>query len=85
MYINIDFIYIYIYENYRVDKNYHTNFTKRCYITAGTVLLWVTYVDIKKTLDTTDSNELLEEAVRNERAFLAFSIIATIITVSIIF
>jgi len=44
----------------------------------------MTYIDIKKTLDKTDPNQLLEEAVRNERAFLAFSIIATIITVSVI-
>lgn len=62
-----------------------TNFiTKKYCIIAGTVLLWITYVDIKKTLDKTDPNQLLEEAVRNERAFLVFSIIATIITVSII-
>ncbi|KYN03777.1 PREDICTED: CTL-like protein 1 [Cyphomyrmex costatus] len=53
--------------------------------TAGTILLWMTYVDIKKTLDKTDPNQLLEEAVRNERAFLAFSIIATIITIILLF
>ena len=57
---------------------------KGIFITAGTILLWMTYIDIKKTLDKTDPNQLLEEAVRNERAFLAFSIIATIITVSVI-
>ena len=57
---------------------------KGIFITVGTILLWMTYVDIKKTLDKTDPNQLLEEAVRNERAFLAFSIIATIITVSVI-
>lgn len=49
--------------------------------TAGTVLLWWTYIDIKRTLDKTNPNQLLEESVRNERAFLAFSIVATIITV----
>ncbi|XP_076162811.1 choline transporter-like protein 1 isoform X2 [Ptiloglossa arizonensis] len=48
---------------------------------AGTVLLWWTYIDIKRTLDKTNPNQLLEESVRNERAFLAFSIVATIITV----
>ncbi|XP_029154724.1 CTL-like protein 1 isoform X2 [Nylanderia fulva] len=53
--------------------------------TAGTILLWMTYIDIKKTLDKTDPNELLEESVRNERAFLAFSIIATIITIILLF
>ena len=48
---------------------------------AGTVLLWWTYIEIKRTLDKTNQNELLEESARNERAFLAFSIVATIITV----
>ncbi|XP_076278336.1 choline transporter-like protein 1 isoform X2 [Lasioglossum baleicum] len=48
---------------------------------AGTVLLWWTYIEIKRTLDKTDQNQLLEESVRNERAFLVFSIVATIITV----
>lgn len=50
-------------------------------LTVGTGLLWWTYIGIKRTLDATNKNELLEESVRNERAFLAFSIIATIITV----
>lgn len=81
------FLYVYTYTNYHVDKNYHTSFITKVlyYIIAGTVLLWMTYIDIKKTLDKTDPNQLLEEAVRNERAFLAFSIIATIITVSVTF
>ncbi|KAF7399237.1 hypothetical protein HZH68_007829 [Vespula germanica] len=48
---------------------------------AGTGLLWWTYIGIKRTLDKTDPNQLLEESVRNERAFLIFSIIATIITI----
>ncbi|XP_014482169.1 PREDICTED: CTL-like protein 1 [Dinoponera quadriceps] len=52
---------------------------------GGTVLLWWTYIDIKKTLDKTDPNQLLEESVRNERAFLAFSIIATVITIILLF
>ncbi|KAM0735406.1 Choline transporter-like 1 [Formica fusca] len=53
--------------------------------TGGTILLWMTYADIKKTLDKTDPNELLEESIQNERAFLAFSIIATIITIILLF
>ncbi|KAK2583579.1 hypothetical protein KPH14_009523 [Odynerus spinipes] len=48
---------------------------------AGTGLLWWTYIGIKCTLDKTNPNQLLEESVRNERAFLVFSIIATIITI----
>ncbi|XP_015171420.1 PREDICTED: CTL-like protein 1 [Polistes dominula] len=48
---------------------------------GGTGLLWWTYIGIKRTLDKTDPNQLLEESVRNERAFLVFSIIATIITI----
>ena len=48
---------------------------------VGTGLLWWTYADIKRNLDITDESQLLEEAVRNENAFLAFSIIATVITV----
>ncbi|KAI4485321.1 hypothetical protein M0804_006826 [Polistes exclamans] len=48
---------------------------------AGTGLLWWTYIGIKRTLDKTDPNQLLEESVRNERAFLVFSVIATIITI----
>jgi len=65
-----------------VNKN-SKQILKKYYITGGTILLWMTYIDIKKSLDKTDPNELLEEAVRNERAFLVFSIIATIITVSV--
>lgn len=53
-------------------------------IIAGSALLWWTYIEIKRTLDKTNPNQLLEESVRNERAFLAFSIIATIITVSLV-
>ncbi|KOX69985.1 CTL-like protein 1 [Melipona quadrifasciata] len=48
---------------------------------AGSALLWWTYIEIKRNLDKTNPNQLLEESVRNERAFLAFSIVATIITV----
>lgn len=49
---------------------------------GGTGLLWWTYIGIKRTLDGTHPNKLLEESVRNEKAFLAFAIIATIVTVS---
>ncbi|XP_063982446.1 choline transporter-like 1 [Diachasmimorpha longicaudata] len=52
---------------------------------AGTVLLWWTYTGIKYTLDETDPDQLLEESVRNERAFLVFAIIATVITVILLF
>ncbi|XP_011296701.1 CTL-like protein 1 [Fopius arisanus] len=52
---------------------------------SGTGLLWWTYAGIKSTLDETDPNQLLEESARNERAFLAFAIIATIITVVLLF
>lgn len=64
-------------------KLYIVNHNKwKTFILGGTILLWWTYIDIKKTLDKTNPNQLLEESVRNERAFLAFSIIATFITVS---
>ncbi|XP_034935697.1 CTL-like protein 1 isoform X2 [Chelonus insularis] len=52
---------------------------------TGSGLLWWTYIDIKKTLDATDSSELLEKSVRNERAFFVFAIIATIITIILLF
>lgn len=48
---------------------------------GGTSLLWMTYFRIKFTLDMTDESQLLDESVRNERFFLIFSIIATVITV----
>ncbi|XP_033222365.1 CTL-like protein 1 [Belonocnema kinseyi] len=47
---------------------------------AGTGLLWWTYFEIKSNLDKTNESELLEESVRNEKAFLIFSIVATVIT-----
>lgn len=49
---------------------------------GGTAFLWYTYFDIKHNLDKTNKSTLLWESVRNEHAFLWFSIIATIITVS---
>nr|CAD7463995.1 unnamed protein product [Timema tahoe] len=48
---------------------------------AGTGILWWTYADMKSSLDKTPDNQLLDESVRNTRAFLAYSIVATIITV----
>ncbi|XP_014299612.1 choline transporter-like 1 isoform X2 [Microplitis demolitor] len=51
---------------------------------CGTSLLWWTYADIRRTIDNTNPTELLEESVRNETAFLVFSIIATVITIILI-
>ncbi|XP_050498567.1 choline transporter-like 1 [Diabrotica virgifera virgifera] len=51
---------------------------------AGTAFLWYTYVDIKYHLNQTQKYMLLSESVRNETAFLWYSIIATIITVVIL-
>ncbi|XP_012265201.2 choline transporter-like 1 isoform X1 [Athalia rosae] len=52
---------------------------------GGTGLLWWTYIRIKTTLDKTNPSELLEESVRNEKAFLIYAIIATIITIILLF
>ncbi|XP_071444421.1 choline transporter-like 1 isoform X2 [Hetaerina americana] len=46
-----------------------------------TVLLWWTYVAIKTELDITPQSQLLEESAKNERAFLIYSISATVFTV----
>nr|CAD7578459.1 unnamed protein product [Timema californicum] len=51
---------------------------------AGTGILWWTFADMKSSLDKTPDNQLLDESVRNSRAFLVYSIVATIITVIII-
>lgn len=51
---------------------------------AGTIFLWYTYFDIKNNLDKVPKNTLLLESVRNETAFLWYSIVATIITVIIV-
>lgn len=51
---------------------------------VGTGFLWYTYFDIKYNLDKIPKNTLLLESVRNETAFLWYSIIATIITVIIL-
>ncbi|XP_050304964.1 choline transporter-like 1 [Anthonomus grandis grandis] len=54
---------------------------------GGTAYLWYTYIDIKRNLDHTELNakySVLVESVRNETAFLWFSIIATIITIVIL-
>lgn len=49
---------------------------------AGTGYLWYTYYDIRHNLDKTPKHMLLLESVRNETAFLWYSIIATVLTVS---
>ncbi|XP_017777336.1 PREDICTED: CTL-like protein 1 [Nicrophorus vespilloides] len=51
---------------------------------GGTAFLWYTYHDIKHNLDKTNKSMLLLESVRNETAFLWYSIIATIITIIIL-
>lgn len=54
---------------------------------GGTAYLWYTYFDIKHSLDKTEQAEkysILVESVRNETAFFWYSIVATVITVSII-
>lgn len=49
---------------------------------AGTGYLWYTYYDIKHNLDKTPKYMILLESARNETAFLWYSIIATVLTVS---
>lgn len=49
---------------------------------AGTGYLWYTYYDIKHSLDKTPKYMILLESARNETAFLWYSIIATVLTVS---
>jgi solute carrier family 44 protein 1 (choline transporter-like protein) len=49
---------------------------------AGTGLLWWTYADLKRQLDSTPESEMLKESVQNESAFLIYSILATFITVN---
>ncbi|XP_067007141.1 choline transporter-like 1 isoform X2 [Anabrus simplex] len=51
---------------------------------GGTGFLWYTYINIYKKHNATPENQLLEESVRNERAFLVYSIAASIITVIIL-
>jgi hypothetical protein len=46
-----------------------------------TGFLWWTYVDIMHTMDKTENYMQLEEVAKNERAFLAYSILSTIFTV----
>ncbi|GAB6028808.1 hypothetical protein CHUAL_004619 [Chamberlinius hualienensis] len=48
---------------------------------AGTGVLWWTYLDIKKELDSISKDELLEDSARNERAFLCYAIIASVLSV----
>ncbi|KAJ9591614.1 hypothetical protein L9F63_001828, partial [Diploptera punctata] len=51
---------------------------------AGTGVLWWTYADLKHQLDNTPENQMLQESVNNESAFLIYSIVATVITVIIL-
>ncbi|XP_015914425.1 choline transporter-like 1 [Parasteatoda tepidariorum] len=48
---------------------------------AGTVVLWWTYIDLKWQLDSTSTDETLIESVKNEEAFLVYSIMTTIFTI----
>lgn len=48
---------------------------------GGTAYLWYTYAKIHRNLNAIPESQMLEESVRNETAFLTYSIIATIITV----
>lgn len=48
-------------------------------VTAVAAVLWWTYADIKLSLDSTPFELLLEEAAKNERAFLVFACGATIL------
>ncbi|KAJ8688373.1 hypothetical protein QAD02_024168 [Eretmocerus hayati] len=52
---------------------------------GGSSLLWMTYFDIKHKLNNTNPAELLEESVRNEKVFFVLAIIATVITVILLF
>lgn len=51
-------------------------------ISGGTGLLWHTFIDIKQKLDQTQSDEVLEESVLNEKTILVLAIVASVITVS---
>ncbi|GLH14487.1 uncharacterized protein GBIM_18877 [Gryllus bimaculatus] len=51
---------------------------------GGTAYLWWTYVDINKHLNKTPDGQILAESVRNEHAFLLYSVIATVFTVIIL-
>lgn len=48
---------------------------------AITVILWLTYHDIRNTQDTKVKWSILEEFVRNETGVYVMAIIATIVTV----
>lgn len=50
---------------------------------AVTVVLWMTYFDVRNQRDTTIKYSYLEEFVRNETAIYAVAIIATVIMVII--
>ena len=54
------------------------------FITAGTAALWWTYVDKKNEVDEKEAINfpLLSVEINSEQAFLVYSIIATVLTVS---
>ncbi|CAL8103002.1 unnamed protein product [Orchesella dallaii] len=49
-----------------------------------TAYMWWTYASIKMILDSTDEYMLLNEMIRNESAFLTYSIISTIFTILLV-
>ncbi|KAF2901064.1 hypothetical protein ILUMI_05120 [Ignelater luminosus] len=51
---------------------------------GGTIFLWYTYFDIRNNLNHTSKIIILSESLKNETAFLWYSIIATIITLIIL-
>ncbi|KAG7166518.1 CTL-like protein 1-like [Homarus americanus] len=51
---------------------------------VATVLLWWSYASIHLQLDSSPSDSLLDETVRNERALLVYAILSTIITLALI-
>lgn len=53
-------------------------------VVAVASVLWWTYVDIKLHLDATPLDRLLEEAAKNERAFLAFAVGMTVLAVALL-
>lgn len=46
-----------------------------------TIVLWLTYYDVRNTVDTKVKYSYLEEFIRNENALYALAIIATIVMV----
>lgn len=51
---------------------------------GGTGFLWYTYYDIKYNVNHTSKFQILSETLRNETAFFWYSVVATVITVSVL-